>query len=67
MRTDVEHLRTSTSIGDILIQIQKEIKICGNSIDTYYKERRLCKRPTFISDLLIASSSEKCSEFLEIC
>jgi len=48
VRADLEDLRINVSIGDTLEQIQKEIKICGNSIDTYYKERRLCERPTYI-------------------
>jgi len=54
------------SIGDILDQIQKEIKICGNSIDTYYyKERRLCERPaSFLTPYFPAHPT--ISEFLEI-
>uniref|UniRef100_A0A8H7Y3G6 ZZ-type domain-containing protein n=1 Tax=Psilocybe cubensis TaxID=181762 RepID=A0A8H7Y3G6_PSICU len=42
-RPNVEILRSNVTLNDILSAIQKEIKACGNSIDTYYKESRFVK------------------------
>uniref|UniRef100_A0A8H7Y413 Uncharacterized protein n=1 Tax=Psilocybe cubensis TaxID=181762 RepID=A0A8H7Y413_PSICU len=39
-RSNTEMLRSEATLNDILLAVQKEIKACGNSIDTYYKESR---------------------------
>ncbi|KAH9481747.1 hypothetical protein JR316_0006274 [Psilocybe cubensis] len=40
---DAENVRTTAKLGLILANMEKEIKSCGNSIDTYYKESRFVK------------------------
>ncbi|PPQ83088.1 hypothetical protein CVT25_003792 [Psilocybe cyanescens] len=40
---DAENLRSTAKLGLILSDMEKEIKSCGNSMDTYYKEARFVK------------------------
>ncbi|PPQ83090.1 hypothetical protein CVT25_003794 [Psilocybe cyanescens] len=40
---DAENLRSTAKLGLILSDMEKEIKSCGNSMDTYYKGGRLVK------------------------
>ncbi|KAH9481745.1 hypothetical protein JR316_0006272 [Psilocybe cubensis] len=42
-RLNADVLRSDATLNDILVSIQKEIKSCGNSIDTYYNESRFVK------------------------
>lgn len=38
---DAENPEPTVQLGTILLRIDKEIKSCANSIETYYKEARL--------------------------
>ncbi|KAF9484260.1 hypothetical protein BDN70DRAFT_872756 [Pholiota conissans] len=38
-----ERLHSDSTLSEILLRVEREIKACGNSMDTYYKETRFVK------------------------